>query len=95
MRVGSIVAQLMATKAFPARRERAVNEPRGQLLAGARRAGDETRLLVGAILSTAWRSCESADDAPTISGLVAGLEPQLLDLALQPGGLPARGRRHG
>ena len=57
----------MATKALPARRERAwisraatsLPEPAGPVIS--------TRLLVGAILSISWRSCVMAEELPTSS----------------------------
>ena len=84
MRSGAMVAQLMATKALAARRERAwisraatsLPEPAGPVI--------RTRLLVGAILSIRARSCAMAEDCADQLAVVAGLELQFLHFALQP-----------
>jgi len=85
MRSGSMVAQFTATKALPARRERAwIRRAKSSL---PQPGGPEmnTRLLVGAIFSTACRTCAMAEDWPTSSVSSPAFQFQLLHFAFQAG----------
>ena len=86
MRDGAIMAQLIATKALPARRDSAWIRRAVDFLARAGRAGDQDAASRGRDLVDELAQLRDRGRAADELGVVAGLQLQLFDFALEPRG---------